>query len=59
MMVRAPQGFVTKVLWPQFQAMLKVFAEANVEVANEILVGWLGAEEASATLSVEEQDEAR
>jgi len=59
MMVRAPQGFVTKVLWPQFQAMLKVFAEANVEVANEILVGWLGAEEASTTLSVEELDEAR
>ena len=57
--VRAPQGFVTKVLWPQFQAMLKVFVAARAEVDNEILVEWLGREEASATISVEERDDAR
>ena len=57
--VRAPQGFVPKVLWPQFQAMVQVFAAARVEVDNEILVSWLGAGEASATLCVEEQDDAR
>lgn len=57
--VRAPQGFVTKVLWPQFQAMLQVFATARAEVDKEILASWLGAEEASATLSIEERDEGR
>lgn len=55
--VRAPQGFVTKVLWPQFQEMMKVFATARAETDKEILASWLGAEEASATLSIEERDE--
>jgi hypothetical protein len=53
--VRAPQGFMTKILWPQFQAMMRVFAAANVRTANEILVDWLGAEEATTMLSVEEE----
>ena len=49
---------MTKVLWPQFQAMLRLFAAAWVEADNEILVSWLGAEEASAALSVEEREDA-
>jgi hypothetical protein len=57
LIVVAPKGFVTKVLWPQFQAMMQVFAEAKAEVDKEILVNWLGAEEATAPLSVEERDE--
>jgi hypothetical protein len=57
--VRAPQGVVTKVLWPQFQETMKVFAAARAETDNAILASWLGAEEASATLSIEERDEER
>jgi hypothetical protein len=59
LIVVAPKGFMTKVLWPQFQAMMQVFAEAKAGVDKEILVDWLGVDEASAALSVEERDDAR
>ncbi len=55
--IRAPQGFVTKVLWLQFQETMRVFAAARTELDNEILVNWLGNEEASVMLITEEHDE--
>ena len=53
--VRAPQRFMTKVLWPQLQAMARVFAAAKADVANEIVDSWLGKEGADEVLTLEEE----
>jgi hypothetical protein len=52
--VKVPEGFMSKILWPQTQAMMLVFARANVQLANNILGAWLGKEEATKMLTVEE-----
>ena len=40
--LRAPRGFVSKILWPQFQAMARVFATAKLQIASELIDDWLG-----------------
>jgi hypothetical protein len=52
--IRAPRGFVSKVLWPQFQAMARVFAEAKIRCTDEIALEWVGKEAFNETLMVDE-----
>ena len=38
----APAGFVSKVLWPQVQAMVAVFEAARASMMKEVAGAWLG-----------------
>lgn len=51
--VRAPRGFVVKVLEPHVKAVIAVFAAARAQVVGELADSWLGAE-ASGVLTVDE-----
>jgi hypothetical protein len=51
--VRAPKGFVVKVLEPHVKAVIAVFAAARAQVVGELADSWLGAE-ANGVLTVDE-----
>jgi F0F1-type ATP synthase assembly protein I len=51
--VRAPKGFVVKVLEPHVKAVISVFRAARTQVVTELADSWLGAE-AVRVLTVDE-----
>ena len=53
--IRAPRGFVSRVLWPQFQAMARVFAAAKIRCTDEIVLDWVGKEAADEVLVIDEE----
>lgn len=38
----APEGFVSKIFWPQVQEMRCVFEAARVKMVEEVVSAWLG-----------------
>jgi len=40
--LQAPAGFVSKVLWPQVQAMAAVVEQARSAASSELMAAWLG-----------------
>jgi hypothetical protein len=56
--IRAPRNFISKVLWPQHQAMRQVFIAANAVLVDELVVAWLGREAADTGLRVGKESNA-
>lgn len=52
--VRAPKGFIAKVLEPHIMALIQVFTAARAEVVNELVGAWLGAQ-ADEALFIDEE----
>lgn len=53
--LRAPAGFVSKVLWPQLGELARVFERARAAAVSELVSEWIGPEAAGEALTIDEE----